>query len=114
MAPKKSALAWSPLRDDVGLLFVDGAAPGRHRLPTDWHPIQSKSSCHFADAGRTFGDHHKLDDEDDDEQNDSDFQSIAGNEGTEGRDDLAGAPSYLLPPSASESIESSPCSGQAG
>ena len=47
------------------------------------HPVQHKARAHFGDTAGTFGDNHKVDDDEDDKHHDTDGEVTAHQEVTE-------------------------------
>ena len=68
------------------LIFPDktGVKVGVDRHLFTRHPIQHKARTDFCDTPRTFGDNHKVDDNEDDEHHDTDGKVTANKEVTKG------------------------------
>ncbi len=80
----RAALAGLVLTDQAGVeVGVD-----RHLLAG--HGVQREAGAHFGDAAGTLGDHHEVDDGEDDEHHDADGVVAADEEVAEGLDHLAG------------------------
>ena len=80
--PEEVRLAINLIAAPVGLVLVDQAGM---QVGIDGHlpprqPIEREPRGHFADAGRPLGDHHKLDHDQDREQDHADDHLVAGHE----------------------------------
>src|SRR5262249_1105758 len=90
--PEKVGLAVDRVAPTVGFVLVDESgmeiSVDRH-LPS-WQAVEHESGGDFADAGRTPGNHHKLDHDEDREENPPDHHLVTRDELAERADNAAG------------------------
>ena len=85
----------------AGLGFVGGQQPGgeigvdRHLLAGQC--VEREAGGDFGDAPRALGDDHQIDDHQDQEDEDTDREIAADQEGAEGLDDLARGSAAFMP-----------------
>ena len=86
------------LPSGLGLLFVDdaGIQIGIDAHLFTRHRIQGEAGGDLGDAAGTFGDHHEVDENEDQKDDDADHVVAADHKPAEGLDDLAGRQDSLV------------------